>query len=183
MPASPCYVITGAAGFIGSALAYRLNQLGRDNLILVDSLGSDSRWKNLVPLRYSDYYDRKDFLDALLAGKLNSCKIKAIFHLGAISSTTEADVGLLFKNNFEYTKLLAQWCADHKEPVRFIYASSASTYGDGSRGFADDHECIEELAPLNMYGYSKQLVDLWAKREGVLHQVVGLKYFNVFGPN
>ena len=154
MASSPCYVITGAAGFIGSALAYRLNQLGRDNLILVDSLGTDARWRNLVPLRYSDYYDRKDFLEALLSGKLNSQKIKAIFHLGAISSTTEADAGLLFKNNFEYTKLLAQWCAAHKEPVRFIYASSAATYGDGSLGYKDDHALIPNLRPLIAYGYS-----------------------------
>ncbi len=184
MPASsPCYVITGAAGFIGSALAYRLNQLGRDNLILVDALGTDARWRNLVPLRYADYYDRKDFLEALTAGKLNDLGIKAIFHLGACSSTTEADAGFLLKNNFEYTKLLAEWCGKQKTPVRFIYASSAATYGDGSLGYDDDHALIPRLRPLNGYGYSKQLFDLWALRHGTFEYAAGLKYFNVYGPN
>ncbi|HAO98934.1 MAG TPA: ADP-glyceromanno-heptose 6-epimerase [Fibrobacteres bacterium] len=183
MPSSPCYVITGAAGFIGSALAYRLNQLGRDNLILVDGLGTDTRWKNLVPLRYADYYDRKDFLEALLAGKLDHLHIKAIFHLGACSSTTEADAGFLLKNNFEYTKLLAQWCGRHKTPIRFIYASSAATYGDGSLGYSDDHALIPRLRPLNGYGYSKHLFDLWALRHDAFDYAVGLKYFNVYGPN
>jgi len=180
---SPCYVITGAAGFIGSALAYRLNQLGRDNLILVDALGTDTRWRNLVPLRYADYYDRKDFLEALTTGKLDGLGIKAIFHLGACSATTEADAGFLLKNNFEYTKLLAQWCGKQKTPVRFIYASSAATYGDGSLGYDDDAALIPRLRPLNGYGYSKQLFDLWALRHGTFEYAVGLKYFNVYGPN
>ena len=183
MSSSPCYVITGAAGFLGSSLAYRLNQLGRDNLVLVDSLGADSRWKNLVPLRYADYHDRKDFLESLLAGKLDGLRIKAIFHLGACSSTTEADAGFLMKNNFEYTKLLAQWCGKQKEPVRFIYASSAATYGDGNLGYNDDHALLPNLRPLNAYGYSKHLFDLWALRHGTFEYAVGLKYFNVYGPN
>jgi ADP-L-glycero-D-manno-heptose 6-epimerase len=180
---SPCYVITGAAGFIGSALAYRLNQLGRDNLILVDALGTDARWRNLVPLRYSDYIDREDFLTSLTTGKLDGLNIKAIFHLGACSSTTEADAGFLLKNNFEYTKLLAQWCGKQKTPVRFIYASSAATYGDGSLGYDDNHALIPRLRPLNAYGYSKQLFDLWALRHGAFDYAASLKYFNVYGPN
>jgi ADP-L-glycero-D-manno-heptose 6-epimerase len=184
---SPCYVVTGAAGFIGSALAYRLNQLGHDNLILVDALGTDARWKNLVPLRYADYVDRKDFLDGILAGRYDESGIEAVFHLGACSSTTESDAGFLLRNNFEYTKHLAQWCASHKtrgrKPVRLIYASSAATYGDGALGYADDHALIPDLRPLNGYGYSKQLFDLWALRHGILDHAVGLKYFNVYGPN
>ena len=183
---TPCYVITGAAGFIGSALAWRLNQLGHENLILVDAPGADGRWKNLVPLRYADYYDRKDFLEGLQAGRFDDLGIKAIFHLGAISSTTEADVALLLKNNFEYTKLLAQWCARQKTPARLIYASSAATYGDGSHGYDDDHALVPALRPLNGYGYSKQLFDLWALRHGAFEGsagAVGLKYFNVYGPN
>ena len=163
MPASPCYVITGAAGFLGSALAHRLNQFGRDNLILVDALESDNRWRNLVPLRYADYFDRKDFMESLLAGKFDGLGIKAIFHLGACSSTTETDVGFLFKNNFEYTKLLAQWCGGRKVPTRFIYASSAATYGDGGLGYSDDHALLPNLRPLNAYGYSKHMFDLWAR--------------------
>jgi ADP-L-glycero-D-manno-heptose 6-epimerase len=193
-PHAPCYVITGAAGFIGSALAWRLNQLGHENLILVDALGTDARWKNLVPLRYADYVDRKDFLEGLLAGRYDEAGIEAIFHLGAISSTTEADAALLMKNNYEYTKLLAQWCASHpkstgligKKPVRLIYASSAATYGDGSLGYADDHSIVPDLRPLNGYGYSKQIFDLWALKHGYFDREagpVGLKYFNVYGPN
>ncbi len=183
---APCYVVTGAAGFIGSALAHRLNQLGHDNLILVDSLGKDASWRNLVPLRYADYVDRKDFLEGILAGRYDASGISAIFHLGACSSTTEADAGYLMKNNFEYTKLLAQWCRSRKHPVRFIYASSAATYGDGSRGYDDDHALLPELRPLNGYGYSKHAFDLWALQHGAFEGeagVVGLKYFNVYGPN
>jgi ADP-L-glycero-D-manno-heptose 6-epimerase len=107
--------------------------------------------------------------------------VDAVFHLGACSSTTETDVSFLMDNNFEYTKQLTQWSAD--ENIRLIYASSAATYGDGSQGFSDDEEKLETLRPLNPYGYSKQLFDLWAKRNGLLEKIVGLKYFNVFGPN
>lgn len=101
--------------------------------------------------------------------------------MGACTDTTESDASYLIKNNYEYTKFLAQWTTDKK--VRFIYASSAATYGDGSKGFEDDEGKIEELRPLNMYGYSKQLFDLWAERTGLLKRIAGLKYFNVFGPN
>jgi ADP-L-glycero-D-manno-heptose 6-epimerase len=111
-------------------------------------------------------------------------RIEAVFHLGACSSTTQTDATYLIKNNYEYSKLLAQWATRQGLPgVRFIYASSAATYGDGSAGFSDDEEKIENLKPLNMYGYSKQLFDLWARRTGLLKKIVGLKYFNVFGPN
>jgi ADP-L-glycero-D-manno-heptose 6-epimerase len=153
-------------------------------------LGNDARWRNLVPLRYADYYDRKDFLEGILSGKFDDSGIEAVFHLGACSSTTEADAGFLLKNNFEYTKHLAQWCASHKssgkKPVRLIYASSAATYGDGSLGYEDDHTVVPDLRPLNGYGYSKQLFDLWALRHGHFDReagAVGLKYFNVYGPN
>jgi ADP-L-glycero-D-manno-heptose 6-epimerase len=101
--------------------------------------------------------------------------------LGACSSTTETDASYLIKNNYEYSKLLARWAA--AAGIHFIYASSAATYGDGEAGFGDDEEKIESLRPLNMYGYSKQLFDLWARRTGLLKKIVGLKYFNVFGPN
>ncbi len=181
--ATPCYVVTGAAGFIGSALVYRLNRMGIENLILVDDLGPDTRWRNLVPLRFADYWEKQNFLPALLAGKFEAAGIDAVFHLGACSATTEADAGYLLRNNFEYTKQLALWCSAQKNPVRLIYASSAATYGDGAQGYSDQHDLLPHLRPLNAYGYSKHLFDLWALRNGVFAFAVGLKYFNVYGPN
>jgi ADP-L-glycero-D-manno-heptose 6-epimerase len=124
--------------------------------------------------------EKDDFLEMVTTGKTPPA-IKAVLHMGACTDTTERNVSYLIKNNYEYTKLLAQWATDAK--IRFIYASSAATYGDGSAGFADDQEHLESLRPLNAYGYSKQLFDLWARRTGLLKRIVGLKYFNVFGPN
>jgi len=124
--------------------------------------------------------EKQDFLDMVLQGRLLP-PIQTIFHLGACSSTTETDCSYLVKNNYEYSKTLAQWAINNS--ALFIYASSAATYGDGQQGFADDEERIETLKPLNMYGYSKQMFDLWAKRSDLLDKIVGVKYFNVFGPN
>jgi len=173
-------IVTGGAGFIGSAIIAELNARGIDDIIVVDRLGLDARWKNLVNLSFADYVDKEDFLQLALEKRIGP-PAKAVFHLGACSDTTETDADYLIKNNYEYTKLLAQWAVDSK--IRFIYASSAATYGDGSQGFSDNEEEIEKLRPLNMYGYSKQLFDLWAKRTGLLGKIAGLKYFNVFGPN
>jgi ADP-L-glycero-D-manno-heptose 6-epimerase len=172
-------IVTGAAGFIGSAIVAELNARGITEVLCVDELGCDEKWKNLRNLAFSDYIEKDAFLDMLLAG--NVPKTEALIHMGACSSTTETDASFLLKNNFEYTKHLACWAAANN--IRFIYASSAATYGDGSKGFVDDEEKIDQLQPLNMYGYSKQLFDLWAKKQGLLEQIVGLKYFNVFGPN
>lgn len=176
-------VITGAAGFIGSALAWKLNRSGRENLLLVDELGQSEKWRNLVPLSYLDFLDKDDFLAAIRAGRFDSEKIEAVLHLGACSATTEMDMGYLMRNNFEYGKSLAEWCLDRPDPVRFIYASSAATYGDGAQGYRDDHASLPLLRPLNPYGYSKHLFDVWNLKRGNLDRVVGLKYFNVFGPN
>lgn len=173
-------VVTGGAGFIGSAIVAGLNKRGINDIIIVDRLGTDQKWKNLINLRYADYLDKEDFLE-MVSEDVLPFSVDAVFHLGACSSTTETDVSFLMDNNFEYTKQLAQWTAD--ENIRFIYASSAATYGDGSQGFSDDQDKLETLKPLNPYGYSKQLFDLWAKRNGLLEKIVGLKYFNVFGPN
>ncbi len=180
-------VVTGGAGFIGSAIIWRLNQLGRDDILVVDSLGSDEKWKNLVPLKFRDYVEREDFIRLVTEGKLvgktaeNPDRVDAIIHMGACSSTTEHDATFLVKNNFEYTKQLALFAV--KEGSRFVYASSAATYGDGSRGFVDDEEQIDQLRPLNMYGYSKQMFDQWALRHGLFNRIVGVKFFNVYGPN
>jgi ADP-L-glycero-D-manno-heptose 6-epimerase len=172
-------IVTGGAGFIGSALTAELNARGVDEILIVDMLGTNERWKNLRKLRFFDYMEADDFAQALDSDQVE-WEVEAILHMGACSDTTEADASYLVHNNYEYTKMLAQWAVDHQ--ARFIYASSAATYGDGAAGFSD-LEPIEQLIPLNMYGYSKQMFDLWAKRTGIAEQIVGLKYFNVFGPN
>ncbi len=180
-------IVTGGAGFIGSAIIWRLNELGKDDILVVDNLGTDEKWKNLAPLKFHDYMEKDEFIshaiNQRLAAKLRSDRepIEAIIHMGACSSTTERDATFLIQNNFEYTKQLAT--VAHNEGARFIYASSAATYGDGSKGFADDENRIDSFLPLNMYGYSKQLFDKWALRHGLFDRIVGLKYFNVFGPN
>jgi ADP-L-glycero-D-manno-heptose 6-epimerase len=173
-------VVTGGAGFIGSALITALNKRAVTDILVVDELGSDEKWKNLRTLSFADYIEKDDFLELVIEDKLTAC-IEAIFHLGACTSTTETNASYLIKNNYEYSKLLAQWAT--KANIRFIYASSAATYGDGSAGFSDDEDKIDKLSPLNIYGYSKHIFDLWARRTGLLKKIVGLKYFNVFGPN
>ncbi len=173
-------IVTGGAGFIGSALVSGLNKRGVTDILVVDQLGTDERWKNLRNLSFADYAEKDDFLEMAVGNKI-SPPVEAVFHLGACTDTTETNASYLIKNNYEYTKLLAQWATG--AGIRFIYASSAATYGDGRAGFGDSEERIEDLRPLNMYGYSKQLFDLWAQRTGLLKKIAGLKYFNVFGPN
>jgi len=173
------WVITGGAGFIGSALLWKLNQEGLSDILVVDFLESSEKWKNLRGRRFADYVEADAFLERVASGKLP--KVEGIVHLGACSSTTETNAAYLMKNNYEYTKTLAQWAMAKK--VRFIYASSAATYGDGSLGYTTDAATTEKLKPLNMYGYSKQLFDLWALRQGLSKKFVGIKFFNVFGPN
>jgi ADP-L-glycero-D-manno-heptose 6-epimerase len=173
-------IVTGGAGFIGSALVWRLNDLGSDKIIIVDELGKDEKWRNLVGLKFEDFANKNIFIDNIRNEKI-PYKIDAIIHLGANSSTTEKDADHLLTNNYFYTETLAQFCLRHN--IRFIYASSAATYGNGSMGFDDDENKLQSLRPLNMYGYSKQLFDLWAKRHGALKKIVGIKYFNVYGPN
>ena len=174
-------VVTGGAGFIGSRLITALNRRGQSDIVVVDHLGSSSKWRNLNGLRFSDYLERDRFMSALLAGDFGQ-RIEAVFHLGACSSTTETDVSYLMENNYRYTLRLAAWRAEHPG-CRFVYASSAATYGDGAQGYRDDESALETLRPLNPYGFSKQMFDLAAKREGWLSSIVGLKYFNIFGPN
>ena len=173
-------VVTGGAGFIGSAIIWRLNELGENKIIVVDELGTDEKWKNLVPLNFDDFVHKDDFISMIIDREV-PFKIDSIIHMGANSSTTEKDADHLFSNNYLYTQELAKYCMENS--IRFIYASSAATYGDGSLGFDDDDTKLEALRPLNMYGYSKQLFDLWAKKNGAFDIIVGLKYFNVFGPN
>jgi ADP-L-glycero-D-manno-heptose 6-epimerase len=172
-------IVTGGAGFIGSAIVWRLNQLGNDNILIVDELGNDNKWKNLPSLKFADYMNKWEFLDKIEEDSFSD--IEAIIHMGANSSTTENDADHLIENNYEYTKSLAVYSIEKK--IRFIYASSAATYGDGSLGFSDDESIVNNLRPLNMYGFSKQLFDLWAIRNNLTDKIAGIKYFNVFGPN
>ena len=172
--------ITGAAGFIGSALAWHFNRLGRTDLVLVDDLGQDGRFRNLSGLDFADFFGKDDFL-ARLEGRGALPALEAIFHLGACSATTETDAAYLMRNNFGYSKTVAQWCLARS--ARLVYASSAATYGDGAQGYGDDAAGLSSLRPLNAYAFSKHAFDLWVRHAGAMDRVVGLKYFNVFGPN
>jgi ADP-L-glycero-D-manno-heptose 6-epimerase len=174
-------LVTGGAGFIGSALVHALNQRGHNDIVVTDVLGQDEKWKNLVPLKFADYVEAPAFRQRLHAHAGSFGKFSAVFHLGACSATTEKNATYLADNNYEFTKELAAWTLG--QHGRFIYASSAATYGDGAQGMDDKSADLAALRPLNMYGYSKHLFDLYAHRHGFLDQVVGVKYFNVFGPN
>jgi ADP-L-glycero-D-manno-heptose 6-epimerase len=171
-------VITGGAGFIGSGVVHELNKRGMNNLIIVDELGQSEKWKNLVGKQFVDIMPKSQ-LFGWLPGR--ESQIEAFIHLGACSDTMETNASYLLENNYRYSVRLAEYAL--KNNHRFIYASSAATYGDGLKGFVDDHHQLYSLQPLNMYGFSKQLFDQWAFNEGVLDTLVGLKYFNVFGPN
>ena len=172
-------LVTGGAGFIGSALVWALNRCGCEHIVVCDRLGTDEKWRNLTPLRFAHYVEADELLPRLQNGALG--KFNLVLHLGACSSTTERDASYLIRNNYEFTKDLAAWSLANR--TRFVYASSAATYGDGAAGMADDDAKLDTLRPLNMYGYSKHLFDLHARRAGFLDRIVGLKYFNVFGPN
>ena len=174
------YIITGGAGFIGSAMLWQLNQQGIDDVVLVDHLGTDDKWRNLVKLTYADYIHRERFRDLLQRDAL-PWKVEAIIHLGACSDTTEADGDFLMENNFQFSRDICRYALD--KGARFIQASSAATYGDGSLGFSDDPDLLPKLRPLNLYAYSKHLLDLWLVRHGLDKEVASLKFFNVYGPN
>ena len=176
------FIVTGGSGLIGSSLVWGLNRAGIDDILVVDHLGNTTdKWKNLAPLRFSDYLERDAFREMLRAGKFSGCAVEGVLHMGACSATTERDASYLIDNNFKYTCELAEFCIG--AGIRFLYASSCATYGDGGRGYVDDESKIEELRPMNMYGYSKQLFDLWAKRRGYLKSITGCKFSNVYGPN
>jgi ADP-L-glycero-D-manno-heptose 6-epimerase len=172
------FIVTGASGFIGSNLVAALNERGESDILAVDELGTDEKWKNLVGLKWTDYWEKDDFLFALRNDSLG--KVDAVFHLGANSSTTEKNASHLVENNYRFTRELCEWCLHHD--IRFIYASSAATYGDGSLGYSDSDDVTPTLKPLNMYGWSKQMFDLWAMRHKLFDRIAGLKYFNVYGP-
>jgi len=174
------YIITGAAGFIGSVLVHHFNQLGITNLLLVDELEDGDKWLNLRDLKF----DRIIYPDELWNDDVwaKPALIKGVFHMGAISATTEMDMDLLYDNNTLYTNMLFETCARKKVPL--VYASSAATYGEGEQGYADDHKALPKLKPLNKYGWSKQLSDEWVLKQTKKPPFwFGVKFFNVFGPN
>ena len=179
---SKTIVVTGAAGFIGRNAVAELNRRSQTNLLLVDDLGTDEKWRNLRGLQFEDIVSPAALLARVEADKLP--EIDAIVHLGACSATTEKDADYLLRNNYHYTRTLCEWSL--RRHARFIYASSAATYGEGAQGYSDADSSTPTLMPLNMYGYSKHMFDLWALRQGLFNRransIVGLKYFNVFGP-
>lgn len=173
-------IVTGGAGFIGSAFVWRLNREGIKDIIIVDQLGTDDKWKNLVGLTFTDYIHKDEFIEMAIADEV-PFEVSSVVHMGACSSTTERDADYLWENNYLYSREVADWALRHN--ARFIYASSAATYGDGSSGFSDDHEIISRLKPSNMYGYSKQVFDLWVLKNKLEKKMAGIKFFNVYGPN
>jgi len=173
-------LVTGGAGFIGSVLVWELNRRGCSQVAIADFSAHREKCANLAGLRYTEIIEPAKLLSRLASVSMG--KLDYIFHLGACSSTTETNEKYLRENNYEYSRNLAEWALGAS--VRFIYASSAATYGDGSAGMDDsDPSQLERLRPLNLYGQSKQWMDLHAWRQGWLDRIVGLKYFNVFGPN
>lgn len=171
-------IVTGGAGFIGSCIIRALNERGITDIIVVDNIATTEKWRNLANKSYTQYFNKSEFLSQLPKFK---GKVTHIIHMGACSSTTELDFDYLYKNNLEFTKTL--WDFSVENQISFIYASSAATYGDGNLGF-DDKMDIKKLLPLNGYGYSKQLFDLWEEKQSEKpSQHVGLKFFNVYGPN
>lgn len=180
-------IVTGAAGFIGSAIVARLNERGQKDILVVDHFEEgdlkttkDIKKENLKGKKFVQYLDKKIFLERLTRDEIKA-DMDCLIHMGACSSTTLQDADYFEQNNFQYTLKLAEWALKHK--IRFIYASSAATYGDGGFGYKDDEETIRRCQPLNLYGQSKQKFDLWALDHQVLHKMVGLKFFNVYGPN
>ncbi len=172
-------LVTGGAGFIGSWLVEELNRAGIEKIVIADFLGTSTKWRNLTGLSFQDYLEADDMLEQLQSNSLGSFGL--VLHMGACSSTTEQDAAYLIRNNYQFTKKLAEWCINTN--ARFVYASSAATYGDGSQGMNDssDPAYLATLRPLNMYGYSKHLFDLYAAKSGMLNHCAGIKFFNVFG--
>jgi len=175
------YIVTGGAGFIGSVMVWKLNQVGINDIWIVDHLQKDGKWKNLRGLKFSEILGPNDFLTSLLEHGHLPEDTEAIVHMGACSSTTEQDGDYLLNNNYRFSQSVAEAALDQN--IRLLVASSAATYGDGKHGYNDGADNLYRLRPLNMYGYSKLLFDQWAARSGALDKLASLRFFNVYGPN
>jgi ADP-L-glycero-D-manno-heptose 6-epimerase len=172
-------LITGAAGFIGSVMIWKLNERGVDSIIAVDRLHDGDKWKNLRKRRFYDWVHRDDLFSWL---QREGKGVTAVIHLGACTDTTERDVDFFMGNNFEFSKNIWRFCVERDIPC--LYASSAATYGSGERGYVDEEKTIPDLHPLNPYGWSKQLFDRWVLRQEQRPPFwYGFKFFNVYGPN
>lgn len=172
------FIVTGGAGFIGSNVVKALNDRGYTDIIIVDHLGEELKRRNLARIQFAEYFDKAKFRTMIRQDRVPPAS--GVFHLGACSSTTETNEAYLTGNNYQYTRDLCEWSLC--KGARFVYASSAATYGDGSQGYSDDDAVTPTLHPLNLYGESKQMFDLWALETGAIKQIAGLKYFNVYGP-
>lgn len=171
-------ILTGGAGFIGSCFLQKLNSNNITNIIIVDNLGSSEKWKNLVGKKFIDFIHKDNFLEKINNNHFGN-NIQVIFHFGACTDTTERNADYMLYNNYTYSKELAKYAI--KNNIRFIYSSSAATYGNGENGYKDTD--FYNLRPLNIYGYSKHLFDLWVLENNYDNYFTGLKFFNVFGPN
>jgi ADP-L-glycero-D-manno-heptose 6-epimerase len=171
-------IVTGGAGFIGANVVAALNARGQADILVVDHLNSDLKRRNLEAVRCADYVEKDRFRQMLRGSALPT--VRVVYHLGACSATTETDERYIMDNNYAYTRELCEWAL--ARGARFVYASSAATYGDGSRGYSDDDAVTTTLEPLNLYGQSKHRFDLWALERGLFDRIAGLKYFNVYGP-
>jgi ADP-L-glycero-D-manno-heptose 6-epimerase len=175
-------IVTGGAGFIGSVLVWQLNQLGEKDILVIDQKAKGSpKWQNIKKRTFTDYLESDHFLSELKTGRFDKRSVQAVFHMGACTDTTEMDTAYLTQNNLEYSQHLAEWSLKNK--ARFLYASSAATYGAGEKGYADTDEVSAHLKPLNPYGVSKQQFDEWVLAKKLQGRMAGFKFFNVFGPN
>lgn len=175
-------IVTGAAGMIGSAFVWKLNEMGINDILVVDKLRTEEKWLNLRKRDYADWVDRDELFN-WLANPANAEKITGVVHMGACSATTERDGDYLMANNYGYSKKLWEFCAERQ--INYVYASSAATYGGGELGYNDEvtPEELKKLMPLNKYGYSKKIFDDWAFKQRIApKQWTGLKFFNVYGP-
>ena len=175
-------IVTGAAGMIGSAFVWKLNEMGINDIIVVDKFRTEEKWLNLRKRDYADWVDRDDLFE-WLSNPANAEKITGVVHMGACSATTEKDGDYLMSNNYGYSKKLWEFCAARQ--INYVYASSAATYGAGELGYNDDvtPEELKKLMPLKKYGYSKKIFDDWSFKQKITpKQWAGTKFFNVYGP-